>query len=677
MKVGTKIQLLGVANALVFVLLIAFVFVRYRTGLYDEKRTQIRSLVESAASEINGLVAAEATGSVTTAEAQAAAIEMLRRARFGSDGYYWINDMEHVVVLHPIKPELEGTDVSDMVDGRGTFMFRRFVEVAKAEGAGFVDYWWSRTSESEPISKFSYVQAIPAWDWLVGTGVYVDDVEAQVGMVRNAVIIATLIGLVLLGIATRVFTNRLSRAIDEVSRAARQIAVGDIGISVSHESKDETGELADSFRATIAYLEETARNADAVANGDLAVRVEPRSEHDVLSKNFARVIETLSGVVREAESLTDSAHHGRLDARAAADHFEGGYRTILVGVNSMLDEILEPVSEARDVLARVADHDLSVRMTGEYLGDHASLRDSVNTALDQLDSALAEVTAAADQVAVAAEQISGASHSLAEGASEQASSLEEVGASLQELTATSRQNRDGARRGSQLSGNASETAQHGRDRMSRLSEAIGRIKESSDSTARIVRTIDEIAFQTNLLALNAAVEAARAGEAGKGFAVVAEEVRTLAQRSAQAARETSALIETAVTAAESGVALNEEVAASFAEIRDRVDEVRTVMEEVSAAGQQASLGVDQINGAVEEMTTGTQRTAATSEETAAAAAELNSQADRLRELVGQFQLGTDGWTGERRRPGTNGASNRAAFTGPVNRLAGRMFDLPA
>jgi methyl-accepting chemotaxis protein len=165
-----------------------------------------------------------------------------------------------------------------------------------------------------------------------------------------------------------------------------------------------------------------------------------------------------------------------------------------------------------------------------------------------------------------------------------------------------------------------------------------KIKASSDATARIVRTIDEIAFQTNLLALNAAVEAARAGDAGKGFAVVAEEVRSLAQRSAEAARNTSSLIEESVKNAVSGVELNADVLKQLGEIAGQVNRVGEVMGEIAAASEQQSDGVSQINGAVEQMNGVTQGVASNSEQSAASAEELSGQAEHMRELVGSFRL---------------------------------------
>ena len=241
-------------------------------------------------------------------------------------------------------------------------------------------------------------------------------------------------------------------------------------------------------------------------------------------------------------------------------------------------------------------------------------------------------------VASAAGQIGQGSQALAQGASEQASSLEEVGASLQEMASMTRQNAGNSQEARGLTETSRTGVQRGLESMQRLSEAMEKIKASSDATARIVKTIDEIAFQTNLLALNAAVEAARAGDAGKGFAVVAEEVRNLAMRSAEAAKSTAELIDESVHNAESGVALNQTVLGQLQEITGQTNQVGEVMGEIATASEQQSSGIEQITSAVEQMNQLTQQNAANSEESASAAEELSGQAEELRGLVAAFRL---------------------------------------
>jgi methyl-accepting chemotaxis protein len=363
-----------------------------------------------------------------------------------------------------------------------------------------------------------------------------------------------------------------------------------------------------------------------------------RSEQDELVPAFIHMMENLQALVQDAETLAASAVEGRLDVRADASRHQGEFRRVVQGVNETLDAVMGPINEAAAVLERVAGRDLSARVMGDYRGDHARIKEALNAAVDNLDQALKQVSIASEQVASASNQISSGSQAVAQGASEQASALEEISSSLQEMASMTKQNAANAQEAQSMTDAARAAADRGVDSMRRLSEAIERIKASSDETAKIVKTIDEIAFQTNLLALNAAVEAARAGDAGKGFAVVAEEVRNLAMRSAEAAKNTANLIDESVSNAENGVTTNQEVFAQLGDINDQVRKVGEVMAEIAAASEQQSQGIDQVNSAVAEMDQVTQQNAANSEESASAAEELSGQAEELRGMVSRFSL---------------------------------------
>jgi len=272
---------------------------------------------------------------------------------------------------------------------------------------------------------------------------------------------------------------------------------------------------------------------------------------------------------------------------------------------------------------------------------------------------IAGLDSGSQQVSAASAQVAQSSQSMAEGASEQASSLEEVSSSLEEMASMTRQNADNAKQADAMAAQARDAVQKGSAVMARMSQAIGKIKESSDQTAKIVKTIDEIAFQTNLLALNAAVEAARAGEAGKGFAVVAEEVRNLAQRSAEAAKNTAALIEGSQKNADQGVAVSSEVEGILKQVGTSVQQVAQLIGEVTAASQEQAQGIDQINTAVAQMDKVTQSNAANAEESASASEELSAQARELSDMVNVLVAVVEGAS----RNGRQGSSQDAMSKG--------------
>lgn len=250
-----------------------------------------------------------------------------------------------------------------------------------------------------------------------------------------------------------------------------------------------------------------------------------------------------------------------------------------------------------------------------------------------ISKAIEQLTYGSEQVTSASGQVAAASQELAQGASEQASSLEETSSSLEEMTSMVQQNAENARQSNTMAVDVNSSTSEGVKAMNLMSSSIMEIKKSSDETAKIIKTIDEIAFQTNLLALNAAVEAARAGEAGKGFAVVAEEVRNLAKRSAEAAKNTSELIANSQKNVEGGVNMSENVRKILNEVGTKVGKVANLISEVSAASEEQARGIEQLNSAVAEMDKVTQRNSANAEESASAAEELSSQATELTEVV--------------------------------------------
>jgi len=363
------------------------------------------------------------------------------------------------------------------------------------------------------------------------------------------------------------------------------------------------------------------------------LRIDRKDETGVMAKTLDQFADDMQNIVigtMKKISLGDLST--RIEPKDPKDEIAAA----LKGTTDALRVLI--VEDGGRVLTAAANKDLSQRITGDYKGEYAKMKDNINTVVSNLDHALSQVTEAVSQVTSASSQIASGAQSLANGASEQASSIEEVSSSLEEISSMTKQTAENSNMAKILASEARSAADSGDVSMKRMAEAISQIKASSDNTAKIIKTIDDLAFQTNLLALNAAVEAARAGEAGKGFAVVAEEVRNLAIRSAEAAKNTEAMIEESVTNADSGVKITEEVAKSLEQIVERTDKMSKLIAEIAAASNEQAMGISQVNTAVVNMNQITQSNAANSEESASAAEELSSQAAELSTMVSEFAL---------------------------------------
>ncbi|STO56443.1 aerotaxis transducer Aer2 [Grimontia hollisae] len=341
---------------------------------------------------------------------------------------------------------------------------------------------------------------------------------------------------------------------------------------------------------------------------------------------------------RDVQSLITAASEGRLDTRMDTAKYTGFMANLSDGINGLLDSMVEPLNNCKDVMSKVSAGNLKINMPDDYKGDFAQLSNAVNTSITNLRDMVEKITASSARVASASGEIAEGNSDLSERTEEQAASLEQTAASMEEMTSTVKQNAESANAANRLSQDASSKAHKGGEVVKQTVEAMGEINKASKRISDIISVIDEIAFQTNLLALNAAVEAARAGEQGRGFAVVAGEVRNLAQRSAGAAKEIKDLIKDSVEKVSEGSRLVDESGAMLNEIVDAVGEVSTLIGKINAASQEQATGIDEISKAVVKMDEMTQQNAALVEEASAASQSLRDEGSELLNLISFFQV---------------------------------------
>ncbi|WNH51904.1 methyl-accepting chemotaxis protein [Stenotrophomonas oahuensis] len=444
-------------------------------------------------------------------------------------------------------------------------------------------------------------------------------------------------------VATGDMTAMLRRYSDETRKMAEMHAGPDISHHMPIDFPGVYGELAVGTNTVIFEHLDAIKDAIAVLNeyaaGDLSrdARRLPGTRA-ILHESMDAAKASLLAINTQIQSLARSAAAGDFSQRGDALRFEHDFRVMIENLNTMMEVADGNLNQLSHLLQSIAGGDLTARMHGEFHGVFAAMRDDANTTVAQLTHIVSRIQQATGSISTAAGEIASGNNDLSRRTEQQAANLEETAASMEELTSTVRQNAEHARQANQLAIGAHSVASQGGEVVGQVVTTMSAIETSSKKIAEIISVIDGIAFQTNILALNAAVEAARAGEQGRGFAVVASEVRTLAQRSASAAKEIKSLIDESVDKVAEGSALVSQAGSTMDEIVASVQRVTDIMAEISAASQEQSAGIEQVNQTVVQMDETTQQNAALVEEATAAARAMEEQAGHLTDAVALFKL---------------------------------------
>ncbi len=455
--------------------------------------------------------AQEASGKLTREQAQQLALQAIKPLRYDGTEHFWINDMQPRMVMHPVQPELDGTDVSGLKDPNGLALFNAFVATVRASQQGFVAYQWAKPGNDQPVDKISYVKGFAPWGWVIGSAVYTGDLREAIWrqVLRNLAVVAV-----------------------------SMLIAGYLFLSF--------------YRVMDGGLKETRRHLHAMTDGDLTTSPFPWGNDEAAE------------LMLELRSMQDSL------------------RRMVLGVRQSSDEIV-----------------------------HSS------------------------------HQIASGAHDLSARTEQAAANLEESASSMEQISATVQKTSDHTAEAASVAHQNAQVAADGGRAMRDIVVTMDGIRASSAKITEIIGTIDSIAFQTNILALNAAVEAARAGEQGRGFAVVASEVRSLAQRSAQAAKEIKALISGSVDQVEAGTHIVRNAGTTIENIVTSSKRVNDLLSEIAIGAREQTAGIGQIGQAVNELDRMTQQNAALVEQTAGAASAMNGQALTLAGQVARFKMPED------------------------------------
>ncbi len=492
---------------------------------------------------------------------------------------------------------------------------------------------------------------------LIDLNVRTADQENQINQAAASAdrsLVVLLLGMVVvaaLGVGMAV-ARAVGRPLHSMQAVAEKLALGDINVSVDLRTKDELGALAESFRIMIETIKGRAALAEKIAAGDFLVDVRTNSEQDVLGKSFLQVVQCLRRLIAESEALTRAAVEGKLSTRGNAGQFQGGYRTIIEGVNRTLDAVVEPIRAATAALSRIAAKDLQARVPGDYRGDYAQLKHDINQMAADLQESLRRFSQNAQALSSSSEELSAVSQQMAGNAEETATQAsvvsaasEQISKSVSSVASASEQMQASIR---EIARNANESARVAKNAVRvahSTNETVRKLGDSSLEIGNVIKVITSIAQQTNLLALNATIEAARAGEAGKGLAVVANEVKELAKQTAKATEEIGRKIEAIQGDTQGAVQAIEEIGAIINQISDisnsiasAVEEQTVTTNEIGRSVAEAAKGVGNIANNIGGVAAAAKSTTQGANDTQRASHELREMAVRLEAVVSQFSL---------------------------------------
>jgi methyl-accepting chemotaxis protein len=596
--------------------ILSFSLVNYENQLYSEKETALRFLVESNMGILENYHNRVENGELTIEEAQHLAKEEIRGIRYGKNGYFWIDNKEYVNILLPPKPSAENKYRGDLVDVKGNKLIKELVDGAVNDGSTLYTYWFPKPGDDFPSEKYGFTKHFKPWDWIIGTGVYVDDVDAQVAQFKTQILAISLICLLISIGAAFLLGTLIVKPLKQINEAAGAVTNGDTTVQLSIDSKDEFGDLG---------------------------------------RKFNKMVSSIADSVNEANEKKRAADKAAKEANAAKAITEQKQ----IAVANAVDTLLQSMN-------KFAEGDLTVKIRESADEDLMRLFAGFNHVVEKFSQLTSSVKETAVKVSAATSEINERTDQLATGIHEQSAQATEVAGAVEEIAATISENTNNATVAATEAESAGSSARTGGEVISAMIEGMNKIAtvvmnsvdsvqqlgKNSDKIGEIIQVINDIADQINLLALNAAIEAARAGEHGRGFAVVADEVRKLAEKTATATKEITSMIKqiqdetaTAVNVIEAGkgdVEQGKELAGKAGEALEKIisstSNVASNVSQVAVASNEQSKAIHEITTNLETINSVTQQAAEDLQNIANFTSNLNGLTHDLENLVAQFKV---------------------------------------
>ncbi len=587
---------------------------KYKKDTYESKVSELKnytSTVQDVLKYYYNLSKGKSDDEVNKLRKQAVA--MVSTIRYAKSGYFWINDTKPTMIMHPMNPTLNGKDLSSIKDPNGVYLFVEMAKAAKDKGEGLVKYIWAKPGKKEPQPKYSYVIYFKPWDFVVGTGVYVDDIEEKISSMGEvssdkiseaiiSIVIFTLLAIAILTvilniISTKTIINPIKVLQDGVVGFFKYLnkQTNDTRM-IELDSKDELGQMAKIINENIIQTKEIIEQDEAL-------------------------IEEVKSVVREVEK-------GYLTSRVKGTTVNESLEELKTNLNEMLQVLESNIAKDINKVDAVLEKYSRLNFI-DKINDESNLAQKINTLSTIINEMLKTNLDDGYTLQENSDILTSNVHQLSTSSNQQASSLEETAAALEEITSTMRNNTSNMTQMSQYADELSSSVEIGQNLAQQTTKAIDEINTEITSISEAITVIDQIAFQTNILSLNAAVEAATAGESGKGFAVVAGEVRNLASRSAEAAKEIKELVESATQKANGGKNISDEMIVGYEGLHNSIEKTISIINDVSGASKEQMQGIEQINNAIAELDQTTQKNAMIATQTNEISVQTNQMAQKI------------------------------------------------